>query len=526
MAPNPSHSPPKRVAIVGGGIAGISCLWGLREEESTEVHLYEADDRLGGHANSVAVKSEDGKVHSVDTGFVTMSESMYPKFNAFLNAIDVPTMETDMSFGVMEDDGSVEWGSCSFAGFYGTVSRLFTLWFWRLVFDIIRFNFFATDILSEKVAEELKHTSGNEKSGSKKRKLESIGEYLDRKHYSDQFKQYYLFPMIAAPWCMSLSDVANGFPAETLVYFMYRHRMLDTMTETLSWRAFKNGSKTYVDKFVETTPENHHYHLNTPVQSIIRNKGDEQASLIFKDGSVEVFDHVVLAVHAHQALDLLGEQSTSLEKDVLGAFRTSRNECVMHSDLTFLPKNPKAHASWICHMPSKVSSEEDKSAQKPEEKKPLLDNDAGSDGPVSVLFDMNRLQEIPGPGLSGSPGRILISMNPIRTPQSIRSQHLYYHPILDSPSIQASRDLNVLNRASPNISFAGAWMGYGFHEDGFAAGLDVSHKLLTGEYETQSSVRYGADLAAWVPKLSTRTVMVRSVIGAVQLLIEWVGFSR
>jgi predicted NAD/FAD-binding protein len=115
-------------------------------------------------------------------------------------------------------------------------------------------------------------------------------------------------------------------------------------------------------------------------------------------------------------------------------------------------------------------------------------------------------------------------MNPIRTPQSIRSQHLYYHPILDSPSIQASRDLNALNRASPNMSFAGAWMGYGFHEDGFAAGLDVSHKLLTGKYETQSSVRYGADLAAWVPKLSTKTVMVRSMIGAMQLFIEWVGF--
>lgn len=110
--------------------------------------------------------------------------------------------------------------------------------------------------------------------------------------------------------------------------------MLDTMTETLCWRAFKHGSKTYVDKFVETTPENHHYHLNTPIKSIIRNQGDEKASLVFSDGSVESFDHVVLAVHAHQALDLLGEQSTSLEKDVLGAFRTSRNECVMHSDLT------------------------------------------------------------------------------------------------------------------------------------------------------------------------------------------------
>jgi predicted NAD/FAD-binding protein len=179
-------------------------------------------------------------------------------------------------------------------------------------------------------------------------------------------------------------------------------------------------------------------------------------------------------------------------------------------------------------MRSNRTSEKDVSTGKLSETKPLLENSDSrdntiateSDGPVSVLFDMNRLQEIPGPGSPGSPGRILISMNPIRTPQSIRTQHLYYHPILDSPSIQASRSLNELNRASPNISFAGAWMGYGFHEDGFAAGLEVSHKLRTGEYENQSSVRYGADLAAWVPKLSTRNLMVRSVIGAVQLVIE------
>lgn len=143
------------------------------------------------------------------------------KFNVFLNALGIPTIETDMSFAVMEEgDGSMEWGSSSFAGFYGSLSRLFTLWFWRLVFDIIRFNFFATDILYEKTLEDLNQTQGTKKSGENKRRLESIGEYLDRKHYSQQFKQYYLLPMIAAPWCMSLTDVANGFPAEVLIHFM------------------------------------------------------------------------------------------------------------------------------------------------------------------------------------------------------------------------------------------------------------------------------------------------------------------
>lgn len=142
-------------------------------------------------------------------------------FNPFLNALGVPTIVTGMSFAVMEEgEGSMEWGSNSFAGFRGSLSRLFTLWFWRLVFDIIRFNLFATDILSEKELEELNRTKGNKKSGLKKRRLESIGDYLDRKRYSQQFKQYYLLPMIAAPWCVSLTDVANGFSAEALIYFM------------------------------------------------------------------------------------------------------------------------------------------------------------------------------------------------------------------------------------------------------------------------------------------------------------------
>jgi hypothetical protein len=110
--------------------------------------------------------------------------------------------------------------------------------------------------------------------------------------------------------------------------------MLNTMTETLRWKAFKNGSKMYIEKFVETTPQNHHYHLNTPIQRVIRQQGTDKALLVFTDGSVESFDHVVLAVHAHQALEILGEQSTSLERKVLGAFRTSRNECVVHSDPT------------------------------------------------------------------------------------------------------------------------------------------------------------------------------------------------
>jgi predicted NAD/FAD-binding protein len=255
-----------------------------------------------------------------------------------------------MSFGVSEEDGTLEWGSSSLWGFIGSFSRLFSLWFWRLVFDMIRFNFFATDILSEKSSrfEQCNGSYSDDKKPNQQQKLESIGQYLDRHHYSEQFKRYYIIPMVAAPWCISPAEVSRDFPAETLIYFMSvtsiisrsrevnsvlrsKHRMLSTITHTLSWRAFKHGSKTYIDAFLKTMSPNHHLHLNTPVRSVIRERKD-QASIVFADGLVETFDHVLLAVHAHQALDILGEQSTDLEREVLGAFRTSRNECVVHSD--------------------------------------------------------------------------------------------------------------------------------------------------------------------------------------------------
>jgi predicted NAD/FAD-binding protein len=244
MSPSKSKKPPKRIAVVGGGISGIACLWGLRDEEH-EVHLYESEGRLGGHANSVPFEG-NGNVATVDTGFITLNEDMYRKsqhlfrytilannivasFSAFLDTLKVQTIPTDMSFGVSELDEGVEWGSSSFWGFVGSFSRLFSLWFWRLVFDIIRFNFFATDILAEKSSapsqspQEGIYEDGKQRS--KKQKLESVGEWLARHNYSEQFKRYYIIPLIAAPWCIDPGVVSHNFPAETLILFMFVSRI-------------------------------------------------------------------------------------------------------------------------------------------------------------------------------------------------------------------------------------------------------------------------------------------------------------
>lgn len=271
-------------------------------------------------------------------------------FTAFLKELNVPTIPTSMSLSASEDDGSMGWSSTSLWSFIGSWSRLCQPWFWRLAFDIVRFNFFATDIFAEKSRGILQ----DERSCSKlpqQPKLESVGEYLERNRYSKQFKRYYLIPMTASPWCMSPADVSRDFPAETLIYFMLvllsienilkiliriprlRHRFM-TFTKNFKWRSFKNGSKTYVDAFLKTIPSgNHHCHLGSEIRCINR-QNDGKASVVFMDGSTKEFDHVVLAVHANQALELLGEQSTALEKEILSSFKTSRNEAVLHLDPT------------------------------------------------------------------------------------------------------------------------------------------------------------------------------------------------
>lgn len=225
------HKPQARIAVVGGGVSGIACLWGLRNTDH-EVHLYDADTQLGGHAHSFTVEN-NGNTVTVDTGFIAMQEDMYrmlsslpffmvlmsltlsiATFSVFLKDLNVPTIPTDMSTSVSEEDGPMAWGSTTLWNFIGSWSRLCSPWFWRFMFDILRFNYTATDIFTEKSNKSRRDEACNNEP------LESIGEYLDRHGYSEQFKRYYLVADVAAIWLMSTADVFEEYPAEALIHFM------------------------------------------------------------------------------------------------------------------------------------------------------------------------------------------------------------------------------------------------------------------------------------------------------------------
>ncbi|RCI17199.1 hypothetical protein L249_1849 [Ophiocordyceps polyrhachis-furcata BCC 54312] len=470
---------PRRVAIVGGGVSGISCSWHLRDHDC-EVDMYESDDRLGGHANSVPFTGPNGRF-DVDTGFIALNEATYPHFNGFLKQLGVETMPTDMSFGVSALNGAFEWGSYSFSSFVGSFTRLFDTWFLRLLFDVIRFFLFAQDILREQPA-----------SG-----FESIGEYLRRKRYSNQFITYFLIPMVAAPWCIDPDEFAATFPAKNLIQFMLRHGILEAATKKLHWRTFADGSKTYVDAFRRQMPSNHRIHLNSTVKSISRHGG--KASITLTDGSTGVFDHVLLAVHANQALSILGDQATVKEREILDSFRTSRNICYLHSDVTQLPRRPSARVAWNCFISDSPSSKSRR---------------------IALTFDMNKLQAIPFPGQAGSPGRVLVTMNPPTAPSSVQSTHVYYHPLISSESILGTRRLHEVNGPG-SVTFAGAWMGYGFHEDGFLAGAHAAHLIMKGKgHVAPLNLVECIDEGTPLPTSLTRTIL-RTCVRVVQYLVVW-----
>ncbi|KAF2726594.1 FAD/NAD(P)-binding domain-containing protein [Polyplosphaeria fusca] len=342
----PPKSPPKRIAIIGGGISGMACAWKLRHHDCT-IDIYESDSRLGGHANSVPFEG-NGRSVNVDTGFIAMNDATYPQFNELLSELGVETIPTDMSFGVSTADGRIEWGSYSAWSFLGKLSNLFNLWFWRLAFDVLRFSLFARDIIDGDTSDSgygaandsARRARGDDddlEEALKKIHFEPIGEYLRRQAYSDQFMTYFLIPMVAAPWCVDPDEFARSFPARILIKFMLTHGLLDTVSKTLRWRSFRGGSKTYVDVFQKRfASQSCRIHLNSAIRNVARS--NDGVCLTFSNHSSREYDHAVLAVPANQALRLLGDDATAIERKILGSFKTTENMCYLHSDVSVCPR--------------------------------------------------------------------------------------------------------------------------------------------------------------------------------------------
>ncbi|KAK0468076.1 uncharacterized protein EV420DRAFT_1635337 [Desarmillaria tabescens] len=440
-----------KIAVVGSGAAGLASTWALNEYSDHEVHLYEADDRIGGHANTVLLPARAGSEEChVDTAFIAFNRCTYPNFLRFLRLDPtIRILSTSMSFSVSRDNGFFEWSGKNIWSVFCQRKRLLDPSMWILLYDIIRFNVCARRLLDEPAELGL-----------------SIGEYLRKEGYSDSFRDNYLLPMTAGIWSTPPDAFAMTFPAQTLVQFMMNHQLL-RVTGKSEWLTIAGGSQEYIKRIIEALPREQ-LHLSTPVQSLI-SIGDTAAPqiLLTTVNGNKVFDRVIFACHSDAVLSILkaGGGVTDEEHQILSAFRWNENECVLHYDEALMPKNREAWSCWNYLAESSVD----------EYGKTRLNPPRLSIIPKEHLeVGMNALQHLS----YAKHGPILVTLNPPYEPrpEMIIGRWKYDHPLLDA---NAKRSQVLLKRIQGvrSIYYAGAYLKYGFHEDGFTTGLEAAEAV-------------------------------------------------
>ena len=328
-----------------------------------------------------------------------------------------------------------------------------------MIFDIIRFNQFALDLLAQDNESEGDPAPHNEKGMSngnftKTYQNLTIGEYLDREGYSTAFADDYLIPMTAAVWSTGPHKTALEFPAVTLVRFLWNHHLLSTISARPPWRTIPGGTKQYIEAVLKDVPSSH-IHLSAPIKSITQSP-DQKLTLHTQSGEKSTYDHVILATHAPTTLSIISETATDTERSILSAFETNHNTVYLHSSLSLMPQ---AHAAWSAwnYLTTTASSQVDK---------------------VSLTYCMNILQHLP----FSRWGPVLVTMNPPTPPpaETIQAQFTYDHPLYTTSAIRSQKLLPKIQN-SRGISYCGAWTKYGFHEDGFSSGLRVATEHLGAE---------------------------------------------
>ncbi|WP_343664467.1 NAD(P)/FAD-dependent oxidoreductase [Paraburkholderia tropica] len=417
--------PGRRVAVVGGGIAGLASAWLLARRH--RVTLFEAAATAGGHAHTVDVVL-DGQRHPVDTGFLVFNERTYPNLVALFAELGVHVHRSEMSFSVSMDGGALEWAGTNLNTVFAQRRNLFSPTFIGMLRDILRFNAAAEHHLETARRERL-----------------SVGELLTAGGYGAPFQRHYLLPMAAAIWSSAARDVLR-FPAATFLRFCLNHALLQVNNRP-PWQTVAGGSREYVARLLATLDD---VRLNTPVRAVRRDASG--VMIATDDAGAERFDAIVLASHAPTTLALLADADDA-ERDVLGAVRYQRNVALLHTDTALLPRRRRVWSAW--NYLSRASA-----------------HHAGSDAdaqPVCVSYLINQLQPLP----FRTP--VVVTLNPVSepAPHAVLGRYVYEHPLLDLAAIDAQQRLPDLQGRRATW-FAGAWTGYGFHEDGLKSALRVA----------------------------------------------------
>ncbi len=407
-----------KIAIVGTGISGLVSAYLLSREH--EIAVFEANDSVGGHTVTTDVRSNGGSL-AVDAGFIVYNEANYPNFVRLLARLGVESQPASMSFGVRCDRTGLEYAGTNLDTLFAQRSNLLRLGHYRLLAEILRF-----------------HRAG--RAALENGLRGTLADFLEQHRLSKTLAEHYLIPLTAAIWSTEPRRVLET-PARFVLRFLDNHRLLGT-GDYHAWRAIRGGSRRYVEKIV--VPFADRIRLRTPVRRLERSAGGVGVST---DEGTELFDEVVVAAHADQALALLAAPSPA-EEEVLGAIGYQRNRAILHSDASVLPRKRKAWASWNYRVP----------------------RDRGR--PVAVTYNMTRLQTL------ATDTAYCVSLNveeDLREEAAIASFD-FEHPLFTEPAVAAQTRHAEVSGAD-RIHYCGAYWRNGFHEDGVVSALAVCERI-------------------------------------------------
>lgn len=404
----------KRIAIIGSGVSGLVSAYLLSERY--EVSLFEANDYLGGHTNTVSVNI-DGDQYAIDTGFIVFNKKTYPNFCHLIEKLQIPIQLSEMSFSYRSMSSGLEYNGHSLNSLFSDRRNLFKWGFYRFIKEIIAFNKDAKKFLAQDQRADI-----------------TIKTFIERHHYSPEFIECYLTPMMSAIWSKNKEDTLNC-SAHFIFKFYANHGLLD-LNDRPPWYVIAQGSKSYIGPMLEKLKER--IHLNTKITKIQR---EANRVVLKSEGKEFIFDDVVIATHSDQALKMLAA-ATEEEINILSAIKYTENEVILHTDPQVMPTRKLSWASWN-----------------------FLDN--GNALP-SLTYYMNRLQSIP----SRTHFFVSVNLSAAIDSSKIIQRFQYAHPCLDLPAMKAQQQINSINGIN-NTYYVGSYWGYGFHEDGVNSAINT-----------------------------------------------------
>lgn len=409
----------ERIAVIGSGISGLSAAWGLNHD--CDVTVFEKNGYVGGHTNTVVFDAPEGPA-PVDTGFIVYNTPNYPNLTALFERLGVRSNVTEMHFSVSARDRDIEYASSGLSGLFADLRNITRPRFFSMIADILRFYASAPKLV--RAEDEL-----------------TLGEFLRLKRYGQTFINDHLLPMAAAIWSCPVSTILD-FPVKSLARFFINHGLVE-LGEPFEWRSVDRGSNSYIAPLTESFSDR--IRLNAEISAVRRI--DDGVELVESSGRTHVFDQVVFACHAPQARRIFQDADDD-EARILSAFRTQANHAVLHTDERLMPRRRRAWASW-----NYLSMREREQS-------------------LAVTYWMNELQNL------NTQTNCFVTLNPFERPREDRviAEFDYDHPVFDAAAIRAQEAIWSI-QGRRNVWFAGAWLGYGFHEDGLQAGLAVAEGL-------------------------------------------------